>query len=102
MNRSKAIIFDLDDTLYPERDYVLSGFRAVAKWTSQHLGTDADQTWQQLVQLFEDGLHGNTFDVWLESASVDKSANTIDQMVQVYRRHTPQLTKDSVMIGTTL
>ena len=26
----RAVIFDLDDTLYPERDYVKSGFRAVA------------------------------------------------------------------------
>ena len=26
----KAFLFDLDDTLYPERDYVLSGFKAVA------------------------------------------------------------------------
>ena len=23
----KAILFDLDDTLYPERDYVVSGYR---------------------------------------------------------------------------
>ncbi len=27
----KAVIFDLDDTLYPEKDYVRSGFHAVAE-----------------------------------------------------------------------
>ena len=29
MTNIKAVIFDLDDTLYPERDYAFSGFRAV-------------------------------------------------------------------------
>ena len=31
----KAVIFDLDDTLFPERTYVLSGFRAVGDWISE-------------------------------------------------------------------
>ena len=35
MSGLHAIIFDLDDTLYPERDYVLSGFRAVAQTYAQ-------------------------------------------------------------------
>ena len=26
-----GIIFDLDDTLYPEREYVWSGYQAIAK-----------------------------------------------------------------------
>ena len=28
----KGVIFDLDDTLYPEREYVRSGFNEVGKW----------------------------------------------------------------------
>jgi len=31
----KAIIFDLDDTLYPEKKFIMSGFRAVAKYLSK-------------------------------------------------------------------
>ena len=27
-----AVVFELDDTLYPERQFVLSGFRAVDDW----------------------------------------------------------------------
>jgi hypothetical protein len=38
----RAIVFDLDDTLYPERDYVLRGFRAVAAWSDPNLGIPAD------------------------------------------------------------
>ena len=35
-----AIVFDLDDTLYLERDYVRSGARAVATWLAPQLGLD--------------------------------------------------------------
>ena len=31
MSRIRCVAFDVDDTLYLERDYVRSGFRAVAE-----------------------------------------------------------------------
>ena len=34
--RNQTVVFDLDDTLYAERDYVLSGYGAVA----EHLSDD--------------------------------------------------------------
>ena len=34
-NNIKAIIFDLDDTLYPEEQFVESGFRIVSKYIYQ-------------------------------------------------------------------
>ena len=33
----RTVVFDLDDTLYAEEDYVHSGFRAVADWAAEHL-----------------------------------------------------------------
>ena len=33
----KAVVFDLDDTLYPEKDYVMSGFSAVAEYAQAAL-----------------------------------------------------------------
>lgn len=47
--RKNGVIFDLDDTLYPERDYIDSGFRAISKL----LGQDCTE---RLWQLFEAGL----------------------------------------------
>src|SRR5207302_9076607 len=32
-----CVVFDIDDTLYLERDYVRSGFRAVGTWAEQWL-----------------------------------------------------------------
>jgi putative hydrolase of the HAD superfamily len=84
----RAIVFDLDDTLYPERAFVLSGFRAVAAWVEKHLGISANLAFTELCQLFEAGVRGNTFDLWLENHGL-KTENWIKQMVQVYRNHEP-------------
>ena len=35
----RALVFDLDDTLYLESDFVSSGYKAVAKDVSTHFGT---------------------------------------------------------------
>lgn len=34
---SKAIIFDLDDTLFPEYEFALSGFQVVSDWVKQNI-----------------------------------------------------------------
>ena len=52
----RAIVFDLDDTLYPERDYVLSGFRAIARWAAEHLRIPAEDGYRELAELFAAGV----------------------------------------------
>ncbi|MGB9880562.1 MAG: HAD family hydrolase, partial [Anaerolineae bacterium] len=86
----KAVIFDLDDTLYPERDYVFSGFRAVAKWAEEHLGIPCHQGLGELCHLFNLGIRGDTFNRWLQSHGQDPD-DWVPQMVRVYREHAPQL-----------
>ena len=86
----KAIIFDLDDTLYPEREFVLSGFRAVALWVEQNMGIDSTDCYQELVHLFENNAHGRTFDLFLENHGL-LSASAIQKMVQIYRTHYPEI-----------
>ena len=34
----RAVVFDLDDTLYPEHAYARGGYRAVAAWGEERLG----------------------------------------------------------------
>lgn len=91
MTRSKAIIFDLDDTLYAERDYVLSGFQAVASWAQDALGASPAATFRELVQLLDDGCYGNTFNIWLESRGVEPSSTIVEAMVDTYRSHEPNI-----------
>ena len=90
MLRWQAIVFDLDDTLYPERHYVLSGMRAIAVWGEQQFGLSCEQTFAELRRLFEQGVRGNTFDLWLESHDLEP-ADWVRTMVQVYRQHDPQI-----------
>lgn len=85
----KAVIFDLDDTLYPERQYVLSGFRAVATWVTERYGIPADRVYADLSGLFEQGVRGNTFDLWL--ARHNLAPSLASELVDIYRRHTPSI-----------
>ena len=86
----RAVVFDLDDTLYPERVYVESGFRAVAVWTEQHLGVPAQRAYAFLLGLFEAGVRGDTFDRFLKSEGVERDG-WVPRMVRVYREHEPRI-----------
>jgi putative hydrolase of the HAD superfamily len=53
---NRAVVFDLDDTLYPFRRFVLSGFAACARRLSRRRGVDARTAFRSMVKAFrEDG-----------------------------------------------
>jgi putative hydrolase of the HAD superfamily len=86
---SMCVVFDIDDTLYLERDYARSGFTAVGEYVEAELGTAgfADAAWAQ----FEAGVRGRIFDVALEQCGVVPSPGLVAQLVTVYRRHPPAI-----------
>lgn len=86
----KAIVFDMDDTLYPESAYVRSGFRAVAAWAAGRYAWDAEASYGALNALFEQGVRGDTFNRWLAAQQAEESA--VQDCLQVYRAHAPTLT----------
>ena len=89
--RNQAIVFDLDDTLYAERDYVLSGYGAV----SEHLSDDqdgSDKLREWLWRRFLDGRAGGAFDALNEKFSLGLSRPQITELVSVYRNHSPRIT----------
>ena len=85
----QAIVFDMDDTLYPEREYVLSGFRVVAGHVALHYGLDAETLFVDLKRLFDEGVRGDTFNRWL--ALHDLSNSIVPALVRLYREHQPSL-----------
>lgn len=93
---SVCVVFDLDDTLYLERDYVLSGFRSLEEWAQKHLGVEefCHRAWT----LFRGGERRHIFDAVLESAGIKPDRDTIQAMVALYRGHMPdiKLTADAV------
>jgi putative hydrolase of the HAD superfamily len=90
MGRFKAVIFDLDDTLYPERQFVRGGFEAAARWVSSQSDCSSERCAEELVTLFDRGERKRTFDVWLESAGLPVTLSS--GMVEAYRQHRPCLT----------
>ncbi len=86
----RAVVFDLDDTLFPERDYVRSGYRAAA----EHLrGRDAgaDELAEWLWQRFLAGRADRAFDAMNEHFALGLSGDEIAALVDVYRRHRPAI-----------
>jgi putative hydrolase of the HAD superfamily len=91
-----AVVFDLDDTLYLERDFVRSGFRAVDDWIAErHLASGFfDLAWA----LFEAGRRGDIFDQVLRSLEIPASVDLVHDLVGIYRSHRPsiELPRDAV------
>jgi len=86
----QAVVFDLDDTLYAERDYVRSGYRAVARHLHKTRGRNeamADWLWGR----FEAGLAGGAFDALNEHFHLGLDADSITELVGVYRDHKPDI-----------
>jgi putative hydrolase of the HAD superfamily len=84
-----CIVFDLDDTLYLERDYVLSGFRAVGKWVESNL--NLANFAGRASELFAGGAGSATFQETLNVLGCQPEPHLLSAMVDVYRTHTPEI-----------
>ncbi len=85
----RCVVFDIDDTLYLERDYVRSGFRSLGPWVRQQLGV-ADFT-ERAWHLFERGARGDIFNRVLAEAGRAPEPGVIAELVRRYRTHEPAL-----------
>lgn len=85
-----AVAFDLDDTLYAEREFVRSGYRAVAEWAEAQLGPAAPIVQAELDALFAAGIRREVFNLWLEERGFDPAV-WVERMVAVYRGHAPRI-----------
>ncbi len=90
MRKLRAIVFDLDDTLYPEIECVRSGFRSVAAWIEHKFDIWEQRAFEEIQLLFEGGSRGDTFDRWLVSRGFPPD-EWVSQMVHIYRDHQPRI-----------
>ncbi len=86
----KAVIFDLDDTLYPEREYAFSGFAAVAAAFRGILG-DPEETIAEFRALFDTEHRLSVFDALLAERNLKEDRQLIARMIETYREHVPAL-----------
>lgn len=81
----EVVVFDVDDTLYLERDYVKSGFHAVEM--AYELPGFESVAWS----LFLEGVRGDTFERTLDRLGTDSSIEFVSRLVATYRSHLPTI-----------
>ena len=85
-----VLVFDLDDTLYPELSYVHSGFRAVAAFLSPLLGMPAEALAAEIIAGETTHGRGQVFDNVLRQH--DRWSKTlVAACLRAYRQHQPAI-----------
>jgi len=85
----KSVVFDLDDTLYKEQDFVMEGFKAVSNYLGGKYNLSKQSILNECHTILETQGRGHIFDsVCKKYGIVDEN---ISNLVEVYRRCTPRL-----------
>ncbi len=88
----RAVLFDLDDTLYPERDFVDGGFAAVAAFLADRSGRSAAALAARLRELHDRDGRGRLFDALIAEEGLGNEADLVPACLLVYRTHPARLT----------
>lgn len=85
-----VIVFDLDNTLYPEITYVHSGFRAVAEAVAEKYGVEEARFAARCRAAFRRHGRGTVFNRVLEDFGLLTTAR-VRKCVSIYRLHRPTI-----------
>ncbi len=85
----RAVLFDLDDTIYPHQRFVLSGLAAVARELSASHGLPPGPTFRLLVRAMRRGARGREIQACLDQLGLRPSL--VMPLVDVIRAHAPTL-----------
>lgn len=84
------LVFDLDDTLYTEMDFVNGGFIEVSKFLEKKLFLDNQLIYSKMIRLLESNGRGNIFDDILKEHNIF-SKSLLKKCISTYRYHKPKL-----------
>jgi putative hydrolase of the HAD superfamily len=77
-----TVVFDLDDTLYDEIDFVRSGFLEVASYLGDR------KYYEFMWQKFHEEGSGKIFDILVDSFDLREP---VQKLIEIYRFHTPAI-----------
>jgi len=86
----RAALFDLDDTLYSEIEFVKSGFRTVARYVSSRYHFNKDLLFTQMLDILQREGRGKVFDSLLYSLGI-YTEEKVRLLVYLYRSHCPTI-----------
>ena len=93
------LIFDLDDTLYEEKEFVKSGFKAVSRYLHLKFKLNKNKIFLKLLKILNKNGRGKIFDILCSQLKLKKKF-LVKKLIQVYRTHDPKinLSKDALKI----
>ncbi|KGR90099.1 haloacid dehalogenase [Ureibacillus massiliensis 4400831 = CIP 108448 = CCUG 49529] len=86
----KVIVFDMDDTLYDEFEFVKSGFRAVSTFLNEQFGIIESESYQWMWNRLQKQGRGAIFDDLLKEYGLYKKT-LAKKCVSIYRLHKPTI-----------
>ena len=89
--RARAVLFDLDDTLYPEHQFVDGGFRAVGRFLAARADGSEAALADRLWLLHRRDGRGRLFDSLLDELGLGDDPDLVLACLLVYRTHPTRL-----------
>lgn len=86
----KVIVFDLDDTLFDEYQFVKSGFFAVADYLSVVYQLNKNELFEWMWNYLEQHGRGKIFDVMLRKYNIYSNL-LLKKCISIYRLHKPSI-----------
>lgn len=84
----KALVFDLDDTLYKEADFVHGAFKEVAGYLSVKYDINKDELYETMVDILNKYGRGSIFNYLCDTYGINEDINTL---VELYRKAAPKI-----------
>lgn len=85
-----VLVFDLDDTLYAERDFAISGFRAIERWAHAELAPSQGLA-EEMTRLLDDGHLGGLFQIVMKERHPEHTPEQFARALEIYREHAPEI-----------
>lgn len=86
----KAVLFDLDDTLIAEEDFIKSGYQTIAQLLAGRCGLLREDLYEELLALYKADAK-NVFNRILDAHGIPYAKEEILALVAEYRSHMPDV-----------
>ena len=98
LNKIKLLIFDLDDTLYPEIEYVKSGFSEISNRIFDKYEINKEQFYCDLLDEFKKKRE-EVLNRVLKKYNLF-SKELLDELIRIYRHHKPRISPYKDLVET--
>lgn len=86
------LVFDLDDTLYSEKSFAVSGFTAVASYLKDTHGVPISYSLGVMLEALDQGMRNEAFQRLILAKNLPNQS--LQRMLAVYRKHEPNIALD--------